>query len=70
MISKTNETSVMDQIIERAIEQNPHSSNLLKAFGPIVKRQRQLSESISMPELDYSHLDKENFVRVFPLFNR
>jgi len=52
-------TSVMDQIIDRAIEQNPHSSELLKAFGPIIARQRQLSASIALPKLDYSSIDKE-----------
>jgi len=49
----------MDQIIDRAIEQNPHSSNLLKAFGPILTRQRLLSASILIPKMDYSSIDKE-----------
>ena len=48
----------MDQIIDRAIEQNPHSSNLLKAFGPILTRQRQLSASIAMTKMDYSCIDR------------
>ena len=58
-MSNINETSVMDQIIDRAIEQNPHSSELLKAFGPIITRQRQLTASIALPKLDYSSIDKE-----------
>jgi len=58
-MSNNLETSVMDQIIDRAIEQNPHSSELLKAFGPIIARQRQLSDSIALPKLDYSSIDKE-----------
>jgi len=49
----------MDQIIDRAVEQNPHSSELLKAFGPIIARQRQLSATIALPKLDYSTIDKE-----------
>lgn len=49
----------MDQIIDRAIEQNPHSYELLKAFGPITARQRRLSASIALPKLDYSSIDKE-----------
>ena len=53
------ETSVMDQIIDRAVEQNPHSSGLIKAFGPIIARQRQLTSSIDLPPLDYSSVDKE-----------
>ncbi len=57
-MSKVAETSVMDQIIDRAVEQNPHSSELLKAFGPIIKKQRQLTDSIDLPKLDYSSVDK------------
>ena len=53
------ETSVMDQIIDRSVEQNPHSSGLIKAFGPIIARQRQLTSSIDLPPLDYSSVDKE-----------
>lgn len=59
MMSSNTQTSVMDQIIDRAIEQNPQSSELLKAFGPIIARQRQLADSISLPKLDYSSVDKE-----------
>jgi FdhE protein len=58
-MSKSQETSLMDQIIDRAIEQNPHASELLKAFGPIIARQRQLTDSITLPTLDYSAIDKE-----------
>ena len=43
MIS-SNTASDMDQIIDRAVEQNPHASELLKAFGPIIKKQRQLTD--------------------------
>jgi FdhE protein len=57
-MSNVNEESLMDQIIDRAIEQNPHSSELLKAFGPIIARQRQLTDSIDLPKLDYSSVDK------------
>ena len=49
----------MDQIIDRAMEQNPQSSELLKAFGPIVVRQRQLASCLTLPKLDYSSIDKE-----------
>ncbi|GAB6271095.1 MAG: formate dehydrogenase accessory protein FdhE [Smithella sp.] len=57
-MSGNTETSVMDQILDRAIEQNPHSKELLKAFGPIIARQRQLANSINLPKLDYSSIDK------------
>lgn len=59
MMSSNTETSVMDQIIDRAIEQNPHSSELLKAFGPIITRQRQLAANIALPKLHYSSVDRE-----------
>jgi FdhE protein len=49
----------MDQIIDRAVEQNPHSSELLKAFGPIITKQRQLTDSITLAKLNYSSVDKE-----------
>jgi FdhE protein len=57
-MSNIAETTVMDQILERAIEQNPHSKELLKAFGPIIARQRQLVNSIKLAKLDYSSIDK------------
>lgn len=57
-MSGNTETSVMDQILDRAIEQNPQSKELLKAFGPIIARQRQLVNSINLPKLDYSSIDK------------
>ncbi|MFA5286487.1 MAG: formate dehydrogenase accessory protein FdhE [Smithellaceae bacterium] len=57
-MSSNIETSVMDQILDRAIEQNPQSKELLKAFGPIIARQRQLVNSINLPKLDYSSIDK------------
>jgi len=58
-MSKSQETSLMDQIIDRAIEQNPHSTELLKAFGPVIAKQRQLTDSITLSKLDYSAIDKE-----------
>jgi len=59
MKSSHTDPSVMDQIIERAIEQNPHAGELLKAFGPIISRQRQLTDAIALPHLDYSSIDRE-----------
>ena len=57
-MSNIAETTVMAQILERAIEQNPHSKELLKAFGPIIARQRQLASSIKLTKLDYSSIDQ------------
>ncbi len=59
MMSSHTETSVMNQIIDRAIEQNPHSIELIKAFGPVIKRQRHLTDSMTLPKLDYSSVDRE-----------
>ncbi len=59
MISGNQSTSAMEQVLERAIEQNPQSGELLKAFGPIITRQRQLTTAIVLPELDYSAIDRK-----------
>ncbi len=47
------------QIIERAIEQNPHSENLLNAFKPILVKQRQLAAQSDVAFADLCALDKE-----------
>jgi FdhE protein len=67
MISKSRETSGIDQIIDRALEQNPHSSELLKAFEPIIARQRHLVESIVLKKLDYSSIDQEKLKAGVPV---
>lgn len=59
MTISNTETPVMDQIIDRAIEQNPHATELLKAFGPIINRQRALTGAIALPKVDYSAIDRE-----------
>ena len=38
-MTNTNETSEIKNIIERAVEQNPQSGEILKAFEPIITRQ-------------------------------
>ena len=50
--------SGMDQIFDRALEQNPHSAELLKAFRPVMTRQRRLTDSLTLPSLDYSAVDR------------
>ena len=70
MMSSNTETSVMDQIIDRAVEQNPHSSELLKAFGPIITRQRQLAANIALPKLDYSSIDQEKLKAGVPVIQQ
>ena len=69
------ETSVMDQIFDRALEQNPHAAELLKAFRPVITMQRQLTESLALPALDYSVIDRDRlragvpFIRQISLFS-
>jgi FdhE protein len=64
----TNEDiSDIENVIERAIEQNPHSSELLKAFGPIITRQRQLAALPSSRSLDCSLIDKEKLKAGVPV---
>ncbi len=58
MIS-SNSALDMDQIINRAVEQNPHSTELIKAFEPVIKKQRHLTDSMKLPKLDYSSIDRE-----------
>ncbi|MGV8057265.1 MAG: formate dehydrogenase accessory protein FdhE [Smithellaceae bacterium] len=64
MISKP---SVMDEIIERAIEQNPQSSELLKSFGPVIAKQRQLTAAIKLTKLDYAVIDQEKLKAGVPV---
>jgi len=70
MMSSNTETSVMDQIFDRAAEQNPHSSELLKAFGPIITRQRQMAANIALPKLDCSSVDREKLRAGVPVIQQ
>jgi FdhE protein len=67
MMSSNQEASGFDQIMDRALEQNPHSSDLLKAFGPIIARQRQLAASVTLKKLDYSIINKERLKSGVPV---
>jgi len=70
MTSSNNDPSVMDQILDRAIEQNPHASELLKAFGPVILRQRKLVEAGSPAVLDYSIVDAEKLKSGIPVIRQ
>lgn len=62
MISMTlssKDTSAIEQIFERAIEQNPHAGQILKAFKPIIVKQRQLSSEAPLKGIDCSKISKE-----------
>ncbi|PKN06293.1 MAG: hypothetical protein CVU72_05220 [Deltaproteobacteria bacterium HGW-Deltaproteobacteria-7] len=61
------ETSGVNDIIERAIEQNPQNREIIKAFGPIIIRQRQLASQSSSQSLDCSLIDKEKLKAGVPV---
>ncbi|NTW76423.1 MAG: formate dehydrogenase accessory protein FdhE, partial [Syntrophaceae bacterium] len=63
----TNEISEIENIIERAYEQYPHSSSILKAFAPIIIRQRQLAALPSSRNLDCSLIDREKLKAGVPV---
>ena len=61
------EASEIENILERATEQNPQNSEIIKAFGPIVIKQRQLVEQLSLKKLDCSLIDKEKLKAGVPV---
>ena len=67
-IMKANEAaSEIKNIIERATEQNPQNSEIIKAFGPIITKQRQLAEQPSLEKLDCSLIDKDKLKAGVPV---
>lgn len=62
--------SDVGQILDRAVEQNPHATELLKAFGPIVERQRQLTDASPLMAIDYSGVDKEKLKAGVPVIQQ
>ena len=66
-MTTTNETSEIKNIIERALEQNPENSEIIKAFAPIIIRQRELAAQSSLPKLDCSMIDKEKLKAGVPV---
>jgi FdhE protein len=60
-------TSEIKNIIERAVEQNPQSSEILKAFEPIITRQRELTQQSSLKPLNCSLIDKEKLKAGVPV---
>lgn len=61
------EISEMKNIIERALEQNPQSKEIIKAFGPIITMQRQLAGQPFASKLDCSLIDKEKLKAGVPV---
>jgi FdhE protein len=57
-MTTNEEISAIENIIDRAVEQNPHSNGILQAFAPVIIRQRQLAAQASVRGLDCSLIDK------------
>lgn len=60
----------ISQIIENAIEQNPHAGELLRAFKPVIVRQRQLAKAAMLMPADYSRVDKEKLKAGIPIIRQ
>ena len=70
MISNSTETSAIDQIVDRAVEQNPHAGELLKVFGPVIARQRQLAAAAPLAAIDCSTIDREKLKSGVPVIKQ
>lgn len=66
----SQDPSAIPQIIDRAIEQNPHAENILKAFGPIIERQRILAAASPLKSIDYSAFDKDKLKAGVPVLKQ
>jgi FdhE protein len=69
-MTTNEETSNLHEIIMRAVEQNPQSGEILKAFEPIIARQRQLAAKSSLQRLDCSLIDKEKLKAGVPVIRQ
>jgi FdhE protein len=70
MIANNTETPAIDQMIDRAAEQNPHATELLKALGPIIERQRQLAADSLLAAIDFSSVSKEKLKAGVPVIRQ
>ncbi|NLN40178.1 MAG: formate dehydrogenase accessory protein FdhE [Smithella sp.] len=70
MTSVSSDASGISQIIENAIEQNPHAGELLRAFKPVIVRQRQLAKAAMLMPADYSRVDKEKLKAGIPIIRQ
>ncbi|MEN6624500.1 MAG: formate dehydrogenase accessory protein FdhE [Smithella sp.] len=61
------EKSEIKNIFAQAVEQNPQAGEILKAFEPIIIRQRQLAALSSFRNLDCSLIDKEKLKAGVPI---
>ena len=58
-MTTNEEATAIKNIITRAVEQNPQNREIIKAFEPIIIKQRELAEMSSSQKLDCSLIDKE-----------
>lgn len=58
-MATNEELTEIKNIIARAVEQNPENSKIIKAFAPVIIKQRQLAAQSSLKKLDCSLIDKE-----------
>ena len=68
-LSSQNE-SVIDQIFDRAVEQNPHASEILKAFKPIIVKQRQLVAGATLKAMDFAAVDQDKLKAGVPVIRQ
>jgi len=67
MTSNIKKKSAIEQIINRAIEQNPQVKDILKSFEPIIIKQNDLIAAAIFPKSDYSSIDKEKLKAGVPV---
>ncbi len=66
-MTTVNASSEINNIITRALDQNPENKEIIKAFAPIITRQRQLVDEISLEKPDYSRIDKNKLKAGVPV---
>jgi len=59
--------SEIKNIIDRALQQNPENGEIIKAFAPIIIKQRQLAEKSSLQKLDCSAINKQKLKAGMPI---
>ncbi len=70
MKKKSDNISSMQIIMERAIEKNPHNSNVIKAFSPIFIVRNQLMENLRLKKMDSFCFDEVKFRQGVPLIKQ
>jgi len=66
-MTTNEEATAIKNIITRAVEQNPQNREIIKAFEPIIIKQRELAEMSSSQKLDCSLIDKEKLKAGVPV---